>query len=128
MKYIKKYEQMQVSGMGDQELLGNIMLEIEYTKEIEKIFKKYNLKKLDVPINDVNSLNNNILTIYYGDFYDGSETIYQIIGGEKQELAVGTPRNIVYKIYEEILDFLYKLYPSDLEDYMSKKSSKKYNL
>lgn len=129
MKYIKTYK---VYEQGDQDMMAKILLEIEYRKEIEKFFDKHGLKKLDVPIKNLSEITgtkikNDILTVYYGDFEDYT-TVYQIYKGKKEELGVGTPRDQVYQIYEAVLDYIYKISPEDLEDFMTKKNMDKYNL
>lgn len=123
MKYIKKIESKNFN-------IDAIRGEIDTLKQIGKFFKKHNLERVEV------DLGKKILRVYHDESLDFVGGIYQIIDGEKEELAVGIKRYKVPNLLKKILTYLnnmsdrdwIRFYSTNKEDVLAFINTEKYNL
>lgn len=117
MKYIKKIESKNFN-------IDAIRGEIDTLKQIGKFFKKHNLERVEV------DLGKKILRVYHDESLDFVGGIYQIIDGEKEELAVGIKRYKVPNLLKKILTYLNNMseFEIEIEKLKIDKNINKYNL
>jgi hypothetical protein len=113
MKYIKTYESLDFNR------------EIDLIYKIIEFFQKHNLDKIDVNIDGT------IIPIVY-DVYDdidkSTKWIWQIKNNKKDDIMVGTQRNMGVEKYMKILHFLENMSTEDIENERMKKAAEQYNL